>query len=947
MSKNSVLTVFIMIGLLASTSSLARGDDWPMWRHDAGRTGISNQAKLATPHLLWTRQLLPLTSAYRNPRLQFDAGYEPVVVGTTLVVGSSRNDSVTAYSTETGEELWRFYTEGPVRFAPVLWKGRVIVGSDDGHLYCLALDDGTLHWKFQAVPRSRKILGNRRLISVWPIRGGPVVADDRVYFAAGVWPFEGVFIYALDATTGKKIWLNDRLGFVYGDHPHNAEAFGGLTPQGYLVVNGDELIVPCSAAYPAKLDRRTGETIEFALPSQTRTPGGYFAALNPTDKRDLRRGKVTLDQLINREEHEDKWRTGADDTGLSRRITLADTNINFDDKFADLTTPIHCIIAAAGKTFVVTRGGDLLCYGSTPPSAPKVHAVQPSTASSSAELSSNMALVKAAGIQDGFALVYGLADGDLIETLIRQTRLHIIGVDPDGTKIEKLRRRFDHGDYGTRVALLTGNPKQVEIPPYLASLTTTETPGRFKDADSILEVAKLLRPYGGTICLPTDDATHQPIQARLEKMSLGSFSVEREGRLTIVRRSSGLPGATNYTGGWQPSLDVRVRAPLGVLWFDDGLGHFKRSPQPKFIDGLMISYPKDWHAERKEGDYSIDYPLFDAELSDVYTGRVLGKHEATSVRQQLEKPDPNGREPSQYRPPKQTNPWKPNAPSPGHRINPLTGQKEPRTFPKSYGCDGGLDYGQIFTMRSGTPAFYDKTLESGTICISGPRSGCTNSVIPANGLLNVPYFYEGCTCSYPLPVGLALVAMPEAHEQWACWGPGQPEQIQRIGINFGAPGDRMTRDGTLWLDFPSIGGPSPALAATVLPQTVQYHYRHSVWMRPGEGWPWVVSSGVDGLSSFVLRNLKPGRYVVRLFFAGSEGAVVGTRIQTVGVQGETVLRDFDISSSADGGLRGVVSEFSGVVVGQDGIFELNLAATIGKTRISGLELVRDGSGKQQ
>ena len=218
-------------------------------------------------------------------------------------------------------------------------------------------------------------------------------------------------------------------------------------------------------------------------------------------------------------------------------------------------------------------------------------------------------------------------------------------------------------------------------------------------------------------------------------------------------------------------------------------------------------------------------------------------------------------------------------------------------------------------------------------------------MIPANGLLNVPYFYEGCTCSYPLPVGLAMVAMPETHEQWACWGPGQPKQIQRIGINFGAPGDRKTREGTLWLDFPSVGGPSPELDATALPQEAAYHYRHSVWMRPGECWPWVVSSGVEGLSSFVLRDLKPGRYLVRLFFADSEGAIAGTRIQTVDVQGRTVLRDFDISSTGGGGLRGVAPEFSDVVVDQNGTFEIKLTSTRGKTLISGLELIRAADGQ--
>ena len=87
-----------------------------------------------------------------------------------------------------------------------------------------------------------------------------------------------------------------------------------------------------------------------------------------------------------------------------------------------------------------------------------------------------------------------------------------------------------------------------------------------------------------------------------------------------------------------------------------------------------------------------------------------------------------------------------------------------------YGCDGGFNYGNLYTMRSGTAAFYDLKSESGTINISGPRSGCTNSIIPANGVLNVPYFYEGCTCSYPLPMGLSLISMPETFEQWMSWG---------------------------------------------------------------------------------------------------------------------------------------------------------------------------------
>ena len=207
-------------------------------------------------------------------------------------------------------------------------------------------------------------------------------------------------------------------------------------------------------------------------------------------------------------------------------------------------------------------------------------------------------------------------------------------------------------------------------------------------------------------------------------------------------------------------------------------------------------------------------------------GRILSPDENKSLRSQLGKPDPEEREPTQYRPPTQTNAWKPEKPKAGIRVNPLTGEKEPRTFPKSYGCDGGIDYGHLYTMRSATASYYDKRIESGTINLSGPRSGCTNSIIPANGVLNVPYYYEGCTCSYPLPMAMALVSMPQTYEQWTSWGTMPPGKLngkgRRVGRNFGAPGDRVTESGTLWLDFPSVGGPSPVLPVNVLPEKITY-----------------------------------------------------------------------------------------------------------------------------
>jgi len=258
-----------------------------------------------------------------------------------------------------------------------------------------------------------------------------------------------------------------------------------------------------------------------------------------------------------------------------------------------------------------------------------------------------------------------------------------------------------------------------------------------------------------------------------------------------------------------------------------------------------------------------------------------------------------------------------------------------------YGCDGGVDYGLFYTLRSGTASFYDKTLESGTVFISGPRSGCTNSIIPSGGLLNVPYFYDGCTCSYPLPAGLSLVAMPESHEQWSAWGEDtiKPASVQRIGLNFGAPGDRKTRAGTLWLDYPSVGGPSPKIKVVTKPENPTYRYRHTNWMKTSDAWPWVAASTVEGLQELVLHDLKPGVYTVRLYFAEVDDINPGERIQTISLQGQTALSDFDILAEAEKPMTGISREVKNVEV--DGTLTITLQAVTGKSLISGIEVIRN------
>ena len=152
--------------------------------------------------------------------MPYDRVFEPVVKDGRLFMGFNDVDKVVALNLKTGDELWTFYTDGPVRFSPVAWKDRLIFVSDDGYLYCVNATDGGLIWKVRGGPTGRKLLGNKRVISAWPARGGAVVADDTVYFAASIWPFMGTFIYAIDPVDGRVIWVNDDTSADYIKQPH-------------------------------------------------------------------------------------------------------------------------------------------------------------------------------------------------------------------------------------------------------------------------------------------------------------------------------------------------------------------------------------------------------------------------------------------------------------------------------------------------------------------------------------------------------------------------------------------------------------------------------------------------------------------------------------------------------------------------------------------------------
>ncbi|MHC4716872.1 MAG: outer membrane protein assembly factor BamB family protein, partial [Planctomycetota bacterium] len=225
-----------IMGAVALASGDAPAADWPTFRGDSRRSGISAE-KLQAPlsaawvftpldppsHAWGDPQPKPIEGALERPRLRFDDAFHVAAVGGRVFFGSSADGMVYCLDARTGRIDWRFHTDGPVRLAPTVAKGKVYVGSDDGNVYCID--------------------------ALWPVRTSVVVDKGVAYFGAGVFPAEGLYLYAVDADDGKLIWKNDSYG---------AGGTGQISPQGYMLVSGDRLFLPSGRSMPAAFDRKTG-----------------------------------------------------------------------------------------------------------------------------------------------------------------------------------------------------------------------------------------------------------------------------------------------------------------------------------------------------------------------------------------------------------------------------------------------------------------------------------------------------------------------------------------------------------------------------------------------------------------------------------------------------------------------------------------------------------------
>ncbi len=130
--KKNVLIGLLVICIMASPVSAA---DWQMFHENQAHTGFLKEAADFSPQTWYFQTEGPVKSS-------------AAILNNILYLGSD-DGSIYSIDMENGNKLWDYKTDGAIISSPVIQNKTLYVGSKDGYLYAINTDNGDVEWKFK------------------------------------------------------------------------------------------------------------------------------------------------------------------------------------------------------------------------------------------------------------------------------------------------------------------------------------------------------------------------------------------------------------------------------------------------------------------------------------------------------------------------------------------------------------------------------------------------------------------------------------------------------------------------------------------------------------------------------------------------------------------------------------------------------------------------------
>lgn len=214
------------------------------------------------------------------------------------LIAVNGNGDVVALALTDGTEIWRRSLDLPVRAAPTVSDGLVLIKTVDNQLFALGVDDSVIRWQHRGIVETAGVLGS----PMAAVSNGMVLV-----------PYSSGELYALDVLTGQDIWKDE---LVSDNKTQGASRLTDIAPS--PVMMRERVIAGAQGGLLAAIDMRTGIRIwerQFAGVLHIWGAGDYafvltrdgrVAAVHVADGR-VRWVRVLADYMDEDDRDETRW----------------------------------------------------------------------------------------------------------------------------------------------------------------------------------------------------------------------------------------------------------------------------------------------------------------------------------------------------------------------------------------------------------------------------------------------------------------------------------------------------------------------------------------------------------------------------------------------------------------------------------------------------------------